>query len=60
MGNRPSGRSRLIASRTRIYLAAKPMTKQTRLNLWYALLAIFGIMLMHNAWTAITQIARIP
>jgi cell division protease FtsH len=36
------------------------MNKQTRFNLWYTMIAIFGIILIHNAWTGLTQIARIP
>ncbi|MGC2778315.1 MAG: ATP-dependent zinc metalloprotease FtsH [Bradyrhizobium sp.] len=36
------------------------MTKQTRFNLWYALIAIFVAMMIHNAWTSYRQVAVIP
>ncbi|UFZ06692.1 ATP-dependent zinc metalloprotease FtsH [Bradyrhizobium ontarionense] len=36
------------------------MTKQTRFNLWYALIAIFVAMMVHNAWTSYRQVAAIP
>ena len=36
------------------------MTKQTRFNLWYAIIAIFVAMMIHNAWTSYRQVAVIP
>ena len=36
------------------------MNKQTRFNIWYALFAIFGIMVIQNIWLSYTQVARIP
>ncbi|MGJ5177170.1 ATP-dependent zinc metalloprotease FtsH [Bradyrhizobium oligotrophicum] len=36
------------------------MTKQTRFNLWYAIVAIFVAMMVHNAWTSYRQVAVIP
>ncbi|WP_316238822.1 ATP-dependent zinc metalloprotease FtsH [Bradyrhizobium sp. SZCCHNR1015] len=36
------------------------MTKQTRFNLWYAVVAIFVAMMIHNAWTSYRQVAVIP
>ncbi|WP_315771060.1 MULTISPECIES: ATP-dependent zinc metalloprotease FtsH [unclassified Bradyrhizobium] len=36
------------------------MTKQTRFNLWYAIVAIFVAMMIHNAWTSYRQVAVIP
>ncbi|MGY4307596.1 cell division protease FtsH [Bradyrhizobium sp. USDA 4369] len=36
------------------------MTKQTRFNLWYAIVAIFVAMMIHNVWTSYRQVAVIP
>ncbi|WP_315776763.1 MULTISPECIES: ATP-dependent zinc metalloprotease FtsH [unclassified Bradyrhizobium] len=36
------------------------MTKQTRFNFWYAIVAIFVAMMIHNAWTSYRQVAVIP
>ncbi|MGJ5141851.1 ATP-dependent zinc metalloprotease FtsH [Bradyrhizobium oligotrophicum] len=36
------------------------MTKQTRFNLWYAVVAIIVAMMIHNAWTSYRQVAVIP
>ena len=36
------------------------MTKQTRFNLWFAIIAIFVAMMIHNAWTSYRQVAVIP
>jgi len=37
-----------------------PVTKKTQFNFWYAMIALFGIILIQSYWANITQVARIP
>ena len=36
------------------------MKKETKFNIWYVFLALWGIFLLHEAWVRMTQIQEIP
>src|SRR5512140_3759407 len=36
------------------------MEKQTKFNLWYALFALFAVMLLHDMWTAYRTVEPLP
>src|SRR3954466_3493559 len=38
----------------------RPMNKGTRLNIWYALAAVFGVLLLHSVITAAVSVTAIP